>query len=102
MTVSQTSREAYHALDLTRKELQVMSAFTGPSSTYTRQSLAEAIGEPLGSVCGRVNALLKKGALAACGYQLNQPTRTRRELLALPEQGCFFMASGADARRVAA
>ena len=85
MTIAATSREAYRHLDLTRKEQQVMGAFTGPAVVYTRQALADAIGEPLGSVCGRVNALVKKGALAACGYQLNQPTRTRRELVGLPD-----------------
>ena len=81
-----TSLDAYHSdCDWSRKEKQVMAAFTSPDVTYTRQQLARVIGMSLCGVCGRVRSLLDKSALAVRGEAKCRTTGKYRELIGLPE-----------------
>ena len=83
-----TSLEAYYGAsihDWSNKERQVMDAFVNPNVTYTRQQLARAVRMPINAVCGRVCALLDKGALVVRGEQKCRTTGKYRELVGLPE-----------------
>lgn len=92
-----TSREAYADLKendkLNPKEREVMAAFKSNQTRYTRQQISEAIGMPLGSVCGRVKALTKKGELVVLGYQAKTETTKRREILGLPNPQPWVVAA---------
>ena len=59
---------------------QVMAAFKG-GNTFTRQQLVQEAGMDINCVCGRVNALLAKGALEVCGVTYADGTRKQREVL---------------------
>ena len=83
-----TSLEAFYGAsihDWSNRERQVMAAFTGCHVTYTRQQLARAVRMPINAVCGRVRALLDKGALVVRGEQKCRTTGKYRELVGLPE-----------------
>ena len=70
----------------------VLAAFHRVETTLTRQQLAAALGWGINVVCGRVNSLLAKGALAVRGSRMDPATRKRQELLGLPvaDQGALW------------
>lgn len=61
MTVADTSLDAYRAhtaRDLTEGQARVM-AYIRPGVDFTRSEIAQSIGMPLQSVCGRANELVE-------------------------------------------
>jgi len=94
--VAETSREAFYSLPvagyLQPKERLVLSAFNRPETVFTRQQLAATLGLGINVVCGRVNSLLIKKALAVRGSHVDPATRKRQELLGLPvaDQGALW------------
>ena len=94
--VAETSLEAFHSLSVAHylqpKEQQVMAVFRTIFILRTRQELASSLGWGINVVCGRVNSLLTKGALAVRGSRIDPGTRKRQELLGLPvaAQGEMF------------
>lgn len=88
--VTKTSLSAYRALQmdgqLQAKEREVLAAFGGETDLLlTRQDIAAKTGIAINSVCGRVNALIKKGFLVVDDETRISPiTRKPQELLGLP------------------
>jgi len=93
---TETQREAFYTLPvagyLQPKEKLVLSAFNQPETTLTRQQLAGMLGWGINVVCGRVNSLLAKKALAVRGTRVDPATHKRQELVGLPvmAQGALF------------
>lgn len=84
-----TSLEAFYgtpAITLQDREKQVLSAFSSPDDTHTRQQLVRLVGMPINAICGRVRSLLDKGALVIRGELRCANTGKYRELLGLPEK----------------
>jgi len=62
--VRDTSRLAYDALDLNAGQFRIVAFLRDHHpKAFTRAELARASGIPINAVCGRVNELLKLGAL---------------------------------------
>jgi DNA-binding MarR family transcriptional regulator len=80
------SRAAYLALqeagELQPKEMMILNALEsfGP---MTRQELEVAAGMRLSCVCGRVHALLEKGAIKEDGERFNPATGKHNAILRL-------------------
>ncbi|MGM3410618.1 hypothetical protein [Ralstonia holmesii] len=88
-SVTETSLSAYRALQMDGqiqpKEKQVLAAFGGrPDVLLTRQDIAAKTGMAINGVCGRVKALLEKGALEVRSARISPTTRKPQELLGLP------------------
>lgn len=89
MPISHTSRVAYQSLErngqLQPMEAKIMRIFSRrPKAQLTRQQIANQSRLPLHCVCGRVNSLVKKGALVVHTEKVDQKTRRPREVLGLP------------------
>lgn len=89
MSISHTSRVAYQSLErngqLQPMEAKILRLFTRrPTSQLTRQQIATKSRLPLHCVCGRVNSLVKKGALVVHTEKVDNKTRRPREVLGLP------------------
>lgn len=63
--IRETSRNAYHSLDLNESEKKVMGWFHSQpnGSSFNRREISHRSGIPINAVCGRVNALVEKGYL---------------------------------------
>ncbi|WP_189490676.1 hypothetical protein [Formosimonas limnophila] len=93
--MNKTSLNAYDSLKdkgLNPRESQIMAVFVDDSVVMTRRQLVTAAGMELSGVCGRVNALLAKNALAVRGHIKDQKTGNTVEVLGLPvpDQGALF------------
>lgn len=78
--LADTSRAAFRAVDVTAGQARVLAVFA-KWTNITRHEIADKSGLPLQSVCGRVNELLKSGALIEL-----DATREGRHLLQLNEK----------------
>jgi predicted transcriptional regulator len=65
MAVRDTSREAYAVSkpEFGRQQQEIMNYVRHSTATYTRSELALALDLAINAVCGRVNELIKLGAL---------------------------------------
>lgn len=64
--VRQTSMEAYLEVKektMTPQQKKVLSVLSGDQPDYSRLEISYLSGIPINSVCGRVNELLKSGAI---------------------------------------
>lgn len=81
--ISDTSMKAYRELIgagvFQPRELQVLQALA--EKPLTRDEIAAATGLRLSSVCGRVNSLVKAGAIVSFGERRSTETGKLQELL---------------------
>ena len=76
--IAQTSLKAYRAIIYEFVEKRPNGA--------TRQEISRALGEPINSVCGRVNELLGRGYLVVVGTKKDAVTGHSTEILKVVER----------------
>ncbi|MBE3022160.1 hypothetical protein [Campylobacter sp. 7477a] len=86
--IAQTSREAYKAInpELGEKQRKILEMFAKYPNGATRQEISRANNEPINSVTGRSNELLKKGRLMVIGTKIDKISRHRNEVLKVVER----------------
>jgi hypothetical protein len=87
MRATATQLAAYDALDADTRRTQkqmIVDLFTAPDTRLTRQDIADRTNMRLGSVCGRVRALIDAGKLAVLGTRKCAATGHENETLGLP------------------
>jgi DNA-binding transcriptional regulator LsrR (DeoR family) len=88
MQASQTQIDAYHALsskEISDTQRRIVDLFAGDLTvTFTRDEIASRLGMGVPTVCGRVNELVKGGALAVRGTAKRPGKRNRQQLIGLP------------------
>ncbi|NDV73515.1 hypothetical protein [Burkholderia cenocepacia] len=68
--VADTQQAAFHALtvqDISESQRKILALFKSPGAVLTRYDIAEILGLPVGSVCGRVRELIDAGRLIVVG-----------------------------------
>lgn len=86
--ITQTSLKAYRAIKpfLNGKRAQVYEFIEKRPNGATRQEISRALGEPINSVCGRVNELVAQGYLAVVGTKKDTVTGHSAEILKAVER----------------
>ena len=86
--IAQTSLKAYRAIKpfLNGKRAQVYEFIEKRPNGATRQEISRALGEPINSVCGRVNELLGRGYLVVAGTKKDAVTGHSTEILKAVER----------------
>ena len=87
MRTTATQLAAFDALDPATRRTQkqmIIDLFTAPDMRLTRQDIADRTNMRLGSVCGRVRALIDAGKLAVFGTRKCAATGQENETLGLP------------------
>lgn len=86
--IAQTSLKAYRAIKpfLNGKRAQIYEFVEKRPNGATRQEISRALGEPINSVCGRVNELLGRGYLVVVGTKKDAVTGHSVEILKAVER----------------
>ena len=86
--IAQTSIKAYRAIKpfLNGKRAQVYEFMEKRLNGATRQEISRALGEPINSVCGRANELIKRGYLIVVGTKKDAVTGHSAEILKAVER----------------
>ncbi|EMG30862.1 hypothetical protein [Campylobacter showae] len=86
--IAETSARAYRAIKpfLNGKRAQVYECFKLHPNGATRQEISRALGEPINSVCGRANELIKRGYLVVVGTKKDAVTGHSAEILKVVER----------------
>ena len=81
--IAETSVRAYRAIKpfLNGKRAQIYEFVEKRPNGATRQEISRALGEPINSVCGRVNELLGRGYLVVVGTKKDAVTGHSAEIL---------------------
>lgn len=91
--IRETSRAAYHSLDLNESEKKVMGWFHSQpnGSSFNRREISQRSGIPINSVCGRVNELVAKGYLEELPAERDPVTgKSAHPVRIKPRQGDLF------------
>lgn len=86
--IAETSVRAYRAVKpfLNGKRAQIYEFMKKRPNGATRQEISRALGEPINSVCGRVNELLERGYLVVVGTKKDAVTGHSAEILKVVER----------------
>ncbi len=86
--VAETSIKAYRTIKpfLNGKRAQVYEFMKKRPNGATRQEISRALGEPINSVCGRVNELLGRGYLVVVGTKKDAVTGHSTEILKITQR----------------
>ena len=86
--IAETSAKAYRAIKpfLNGKRAQIYEFMKKRPNGATRQEISRALGEPINSVCGRVNELVAQGYLAVIGTKKDAVTGHSAEILKVVER----------------
>jgi len=85
----QTKTQSYYqtiADGLPKRHGQIMNCLLECYFSLSRRQIASATGLTLQSVCGRINELLKMGAVCVTGSVYDCETERNVETLAIPDQ----------------
>lgn len=86
--IAETSLKAYRAIKpfLNGKRAEIYEFMEKRSNGATRQEISRALGEPINSVCGRANELIKRGYLIVVGTKKDAVTGHSAEILKAVER----------------
>lgn len=86
--IAETSLKAYRAIKpfLNGKRAEIYEFMKKRPNGATRQEISRALGEPINSVCGRVNELLERGYLVVVGTKKDAVTGHSAEILKAVER----------------